>query len=288
MLTADIDIDIVRRCYADHVRFAAGLKDRRIVDALATVPRERYLDAGPWHFHVHGEYALSETADPRELYRDIAVAIDVSRRLNNGNPSTLAKWIEMLDLQPGEHVLHVGCGVGYYTAILAEVVGAAGHVTAVEIDEELARRARSNLVDYARVDVVCGDGVSHDPGTIDAALINAGMTHPHRLWLDRLTANGRLLLPITTFDPTNTTRARGGRMLRVRRIGTTFQASFVSRVSIYASPVGRDDTYNQLISDRLSSASSDDVRTLRLDRHQPDDHCWLHGDGFCLSTLDEP
>jgi len=42
----------------------------------------------------------------------------------------------------GEHVVHIGAGVGYYTAILAKLVGAEGRVTAIEFDAELAARAK--------------------------------------------------------------------------------------------------------------------------------------------------
>jgi protein-L-isoaspartate(D-aspartate) O-methyltransferase len=53
----------------------------------------------------------------------VLVAIDEKRLLNNGQPSFLAILIEALALQEGDHVVHVGCGTGYYSAILAEFVG---------------------------------------------------------------------------------------------------------------------------------------------------------------------
>jgi protein-L-isoaspartate(D-aspartate) O-methyltransferase len=48
------------------------------------------------------------------------VAIDAARCLNNGQPSALARWIDAFDLCTGDRVLHVGCGVGYYTPILPD------------------------------------------------------------------------------------------------------------------------------------------------------------------------
>jgi protein-L-isoaspartate(D-aspartate) O-methyltransferase len=56
--------------------------------------------------------------------------------------------------QPEEHVVHVGAGVGYYTAILAELVGAAGTVTAIEFDAELAARATANFARMPHVQAV--------------------------------------------------------------------------------------------------------------------------------------
>ena len=59
-----------------------------------------------------------------------------------------------------EHVVHVGAGVGYYTAILAQLVGHLGTVTAIELDPQLAARAAANLARSPNVDVLQGDGAS--------------------------------------------------------------------------------------------------------------------------------
>ena len=63
------------------------------------------------------------TEDPRDLYHNILIAIDKDRNVNNGQPSALARWIDALDLKTGDRVYHLGSGVGYYTAIMREVVG---------------------------------------------------------------------------------------------------------------------------------------------------------------------
>lgn len=62
------------------------------------------------------------------------VAIDSAHDLNNGQPAALAKWIDALDINNGMRVYHLGCGVGYLTAIMAEIVGRNGSVVAGEID----------------------------------------------------------------------------------------------------------------------------------------------------------
>jgi len=130
-------------------------------------------------------------------YHNVIVVLDQARDINNGQPSALAHWINGVELQPGQRVYHLGSGVGYYTAIMAEVVGPGGSVVASEIDADLAARARANLSDYANVEVHTADGGEFDPGECDAMLINAGVTHPHPLWLERLREGGRLVLPIT-------------------------------------------------------------------------------------------
>jgi protein-L-isoaspartate(D-aspartate) O-methyltransferase len=71
--------------------------------------------------------------------------------------------------------------------------GPNGRVIAIEVDADLAARSRGNLVGLPNVEVVDGDGGEHDSGPADAILVNAGATHPRRIWLDSLRPNGRLV-----------------------------------------------------------------------------------------------
>jgi protein-L-isoaspartate(D-aspartate) O-methyltransferase len=86
-----------------------------------------------------------------------------------------------MDIQEGDRVVHAGCGTGYYTAVIAHIVGSSGHVAALEFDPVLASRAKSNLQGFPNVNVIAGDATIYDPGLADAILINAGATHPMRL-----------------------------------------------------------------------------------------------------------
>jgi protein-L-isoaspartate(D-aspartate) O-methyltransferase len=70
----------------------------------------------------------------------------------------------------------VGAGTGYYSAILAELVGPEGRVLAFEIDAELAERAADNLEPWPQAEVVAGDGALLDPGPADVIVVNAGWT----------------------------------------------------------------------------------------------------------------
>jgi protein-L-isoaspartate(D-aspartate) O-methyltransferase len=120
-------IEEARQHYAEELRFTAKLGSRVIVDAFATVPRERFLGPGPWRVlspMAMAEYWTTEDADPRHLYHDVLIAIDEERRLNNGQPSLWARMYDQLELSPGAHVVHVGAGTGYYSAILAELSAA--------------------------------------------------------------------------------------------------------------------------------------------------------------------
>ena len=137
------ELDAIRQYYAEELRAVANLSEA-LVRAFAKVPREHFLGPGPWQIlnpsHLIDDnneatyYRDTADADPKQLYHNILVAIDAKRSLNNGQPSFVATLIDSLELNPGDRVLHIGCGTGYYSAIMAEVIGADGHLIAVEVD----------------------------------------------------------------------------------------------------------------------------------------------------------
>jgi protein-L-isoaspartate(D-aspartate) O-methyltransferase len=194
-----------RRFFAEEIEAICNVQTPTLVDALATVARERFLPPGPWTFLSLTDYLpgsvptprVTPDADPKRVYHNIGIAIDGSRQLFNGHPATLVPWVDALALKPGTRVLHVGCGSGYYTALMAHCVGASGRVVAVEIDDALARSARANLGSMGWVDVRQGDGTGIDGESFDAILVNAGVTHPEASWLDALSPDGRMVVPLT-------------------------------------------------------------------------------------------
>ena len=145
------DLDEIRHYYAEELRAVSNLQSAALVRAFAKIPREHFLGPGPWQVFSPGIDSVWTTtdADPKHLYHNLLVVIDGARHLNNGHPSFLAFLIDQLDLKAREHVVHVGCGPGYYTAVIAEVVGPTGLVTALEIDSHLARRAQNQSEQHA-------------------------------------------------------------------------------------------------------------------------------------------
>src|SRR5271169_997904 len=116
-------IEDCRRFYADEVRFSASPRSSALIEAFARVPREQYLGPPPWQIGSPEQRAMSlaglgslkyiPTEDPRDVYHNVVISLDAARDLNNGQPSALARWIDALDLAPGDRVYHLGCGVGY-------------------------------------------------------------------------------------------------------------------------------------------------------------------------------
>src|SRR5262245_37075434 len=279
------DLQTLREYYAEELRAVANLQSEALVRAFAKVPREHFLGPGPWHVRSPGfeGYWTTQDADPKRLYHNILVAIDPNRQLNNGHPSFLASLIDRLEVKPVDHVIHVGCGTGYYTAIMAEVVGREGHVTAIEVDTQLAARARDNLNYFPNVDVIEGDGGETDAGPADAILVNAGATHLRSIWLDSLRPHGRLIMPLTVIDDTD--RGGEGRILKVTRQSEGFTASFISEVRIFPCIGGWDGDSNQRLKESLERDDWKLVQSLRREPHEPADSCWFHGRDFCLSKL---
>lgn len=125
----------------------AHLKSSDLVEALAGVPREDFVGPGPWKVMrspFTSGYAETPDASPVHLYDTVAVALDSSRYLNNGEPTGLTAWLDTLDIRRGMRFLHIGCGIGYYTAVIARAVSTEGKVLALEADAKLADRARQN------------------------------------------------------------------------------------------------------------------------------------------------
>ncbi len=79
------------------------------------------------------------------LYYAVVIGILPERHLNNGQPSLHAALMASAASEVGEHAVHIGAGVGYYTAILHRLVGRQGRVIAIEFDTGLAARPWSGV-----------------------------------------------------------------------------------------------------------------------------------------------
>jgi protein-L-isoaspartate(D-aspartate) O-methyltransferase len=277
-----------RRFFAEEIEALANLETPSLIDALAAVPRERFLRPGPWlvrgEADITGGPRRTPDADPRHTYHNYSIAIDPERQLFNGTPSLLAAMIDRLALKAGARVLHVGAGLGYYSALLGQVVGETGRVLAIEVDPALAAEAASNLSSMAWVEMRCGDGVALHGETFDAILVNAGVTHPQQVWLDALSSEGRLILPMTATMPAMGTIGKGIMTLLTPGPDGDFNVRVLSFVAIYSAIGLRDDMLNDALGKALMRSPFPKLRRLRRDPHEAATACWLHTPSWCLST----
>ena len=276
-----------RRFYAEEIEAVANLTSTAVVEALATVARERFLPPGPWTIRGEADFlsAARQTADadPRHVYHNIAIAIDPARMLFNGAPSVLAMAIDALQIEPGARVLHLGTGLGYYTALMADCTGPSGRVLGLEVDADLAGATTRNLAEYPWTEVRVGDGSEALGESFDAILINAGVTHPLSEWFDALEPRGRLIVPLTaTMGP-----GPIGKGPFVLMTGTGDPERLAARiagfVAIYSAVGIRDEAANAALGKALTRSPLAPIKTVRRDAHDAGPGCWLHTPGFCLS-----
>jgi protein-L-isoaspartate(D-aspartate) O-methyltransferase len=249
-------------------------QNHRLLQAFAAVPRHEFLGPGPWTIGEDGSQTVSD--DPATVYQDIGIGL--APGIPTGLPSLHASLLDACAVEPGHRVMHVGAGTGYYTAILAALVGASGQVSAFEIDEDLAARARRNLAAWPWASVDARSGVRVPAQPVDLVYVNAGVQQVPRAWLDALAPGGRLLFPLVS------TSGPGAVFVVRREHGGDFSARFVCRAR-FVPCVG---TQEEAASARLDEAFRGDtcqaVRSLRLAPDEPDASAWFAGDTWWLST----
>lgn len=278
----------LRAFFARFVAARGGARDPRIEEAFAAVPREPFAGPAPWSVLPAGPwsgrpswpgYVQSPDDDPAFLYQDVLVALDPARGINIGEPSLHARCLDCLAVQEGEAVLHVGAGSGYYTAILAHLVGPGGRVHAFEIDPGLAVRAARNLAATPWAELRARSGIGEDLPKVDAVYVNAGITQPSWTWLDALRPSGRLLFPLQPEG------GYGGMLLvhKPREGGTAWPARFVSRATFIACQGRQDEEAGRGLAAAFARDDWQAVKSLRLGG-KPGATCWFKGEDWWLST----
>lgn len=158
---------------------AAGISDERVLAAMNTTPRAGF---------VPGDYVTA-------AYRDEPIPIGHGQVTTQ--PSLSARMIEGLRLAGGDHVLEIGTGLGFQTALLARL---AASVVSIERWPDLAGQARRNLArqGIGNVQVLAGDGSCGlpDRAPYDAILVSAAFPAVPAPLAAQLRAGGRLVQPI--------------------------------------------------------------------------------------------
>jgi len=160
-----------------------GIRDRRVLDAMARVPRDEFVGA----------------ADRDAAYGDHALAIGEGQTISQ--PYVVARMTELLATDPDHRVLEVGTGSGYQAAVLGELVR---QLISIERHASLADAARERLgrLGYANVRVIHADAsLGYPPeAPYDRILITAATPAIDPALLQQLTADGRIVAPIGDLD----------------------------------------------------------------------------------------
>lgn len=194
MVTAHTHVDEaaqLRNAMVDRFTLPPGRVDR----AMRTVPRHMFLP------HV----SLSKAYDNEVIvtHRDARGAVLSCSTL----PSCTAGMLDELDVQPGHRVLEIGAGTGYNAALLAQLAGADGQVTTIDIDPDVVMHARQHLAaaGFDTVRVLCGDGALGDiaGAPYDRIIVTAGAWDIPSAWTDQAAPAARLVVPLRISDFTH-------------------------------------------------------------------------------------
>jgi protein-L-isoaspartate(D-aspartate) O-methyltransferase len=235
---AGMDLADLRRVYARQVlTLANALNNASLEAAYAAVPRERFLGRGEWRINTPWSIGALIPNDPVLIYQDVVVALDRERGVNNGSPSLHAHWLDVVAPGRGEHVAHIGAGTGYYSAILAELVGDGGRVTSIEFDATLAAHAQRNLAGRPNVSCIKGNGFDWPQEAVDVVYVNFAASRPAglvRLCRERggkRSAGGNQCPPqqssterLSEYQKPIIGQTSKRRLLLVRRIGLGFKS----------------------------------------------------------------
>jgi protein-L-isoaspartate(D-aspartate) O-methyltransferase len=266
-----------RRFYAEFIVKSADVESRDLVAAFSNVPREEFLGPGPWLVNAGASYIPTISDDPSLVYQDILIGLAPERGINNGQPSLHAQCMALAAPAAGESVVHVGAGTGYYSAVLASLVGPGGKVIAFEREKDLAARAATALRGYPNVEVRHASATEDLIPTCDVLYVSAGVTHPPSAWLDALRVGGRLVFPLTPNE------GAGVMLLLTRRTGSVYAARAFSRVAFIPCIGARDEAASASLEAALRRQSLKEVRSL-VRTSEPDCTAWCSGSGWWLST----
>jgi protein-L-isoaspartate(D-aspartate) O-methyltransferase len=280
-----------RARYAREVCAAARVDNPRVIQAFSSVPREAFSPPGPWKVYRPSQtppyfnYEVTATDHPDELYRDVSIELAPGSFINNGLPSVVASWLGDTAPAVGGSVVQIGAGLGYYTAILAHLVGEGGRVLAAEISRPIGAQAARNLSGMGQVDLFAGDGCNLKVEGANLVLVHAGISDLPPAWLRGLAPGGALVVSLTFTSPEFRTIGLGVTLKIRPHSSDRFSAAFVSTPYITTSHSLRSDEGEQRLREAMEAPDYSVIASVRLDRHEAAPSCWLHRQDWCVSRL---
>jgi protein-L-isoaspartate(D-aspartate) O-methyltransferase len=179
--------------------------DTNTEQAFLTTPRHLFVpsfvdyQSGAIHQQPSSDPALEMWLSTVYSEAALVVALDErgKPRSSSTSPRIMALMLDQLALLPGATVLEVGTGTGYNAALLGRLVGDAGSVHTIEIDDELAREAAQRLQAAGCHNVIVHHGDAtrplSSPSWFERVIVTAGFRHIASAWWERLVDGGILV-----------------------------------------------------------------------------------------------
>ncbi|MEU5393533.1 methyltransferase, FxLD system [Streptomyces tibetensis] len=185
--TPTADAERLRNALVDQLRADGHARTPAVETALRTVPRHVFVpDAS-----LEDAYA---NAPVHIKYDTDGTSISCASQ-----PGVVALMLDQLEAQPGERILELGAGTGYNAGLLAHLVGENGHVTTLDVDDDLVEGARTHLAaaGITNVQAVTRDGALGyaEAAPYDRIIATVGAHGVPHAWLQQLAPGGRLLVP---------------------------------------------------------------------------------------------
>jgi protein-L-isoaspartate(D-aspartate) O-methyltransferase len=185
--TPTADAKRLRNALVDQLRADGHARTPAVETALRTVPRHVFVPDAP----LEDAYA---NAPVHIKYDTDGTSISCASQ-----PGVVALMLDQLEAQPGERILELGAGTGYNAGLLAHLVGENGHVTTLDVDDDLVEGARTHLASagITNVEAVTRDGaLGYAEGApYDRIIATVGAHGVPHAWLQQLAPGGRLLVP---------------------------------------------------------------------------------------------
>ncbi len=176
-----VNFEIARKRMVQEQIAARGITDHRLLEVLLKIPR---------HLFVQEAMAV-------QAYTDGPLPIGEKQTISQ--PYMVAFMTELLNLKGNEHILEIGTGSGYQTAVLAML---ARRVYTIERIRPLAMQARKVLdsLHLLNVNIKVGDGTMgwEEEGPFDAILVTAGAPAVPEALAAQLAPGGKLVIPVGT------------------------------------------------------------------------------------------
>ena len=182
------NVTAMNQALVDEMKKMGWVQTPGIEAAFRTVLRHQFLPGAPLE-NVYSNQVILTKQDQ-----------DGQWISSSSQPAIMAIMLEQLGLEPGHRVLEIGAGTGYNAALMAHIVGEAGRVVTVDIDEDIVEAAREHLASagYEQVDLVCADGgygyAAAAP--FDRIILTVGAPDITPAWWDQLKPEGRIVLPL--------------------------------------------------------------------------------------------